>query len=85
MPRAYLPVWSCAEAARKERTFLRGSEAKSLALMRRAATGIRDEIVAHLGPNLPRILVLAGKGNNGADAVLTAALLRQPRDRKSVV
>mgnify|MGYP000570654834 CR=1 FL=1 len=46
MPRTYLPVWSCAEAARKERAFLRGSEAKSLALMRRAATGIRDEIVA---------------------------------------
>lgn len=85
MPRAYLPVWSCAEAARKERTFLRGSEAKSLALMRRAATGIRDEIVAHLGPNLPRILVLAGKGNNGADAVLTAALLRQPRAEITVL
>jgi NAD(P)H-hydrate epimerase len=85
MPRACLPVWSCAEAARKERAFLRGSETKSLALMQRAAEGIRDEVVAHLGTNLHRILVLAGKGNNGADAVLTAALLRRPRTEVTVL
>lgn len=85
MPRACLPVWSCAEAARQERAFLRGSETKSLTLMQRAAEGIRDEVVAHLGTNLHRILVLAGKGNNGADAVLTAALLRTPRTEITVL
>ena len=85
MPRAFLPVWSCAEAARKERSFLRGRAAKSLALMLRAATGIRDEIVQHVGPSPRRILVLAGKGNNGADAILTAALLRGPETAVTVL
>jgi hydroxyethylthiazole kinase-like uncharacterized protein yjeF len=85
MPRATLPVLTCAEAARREKAFLRGSEAKSLALMHRAATGIRDEIVQHLGVRLGDIMVLAGKGNNGADAVLTAALLRTPQTRITVL
>jgi len=85
MPRALLPVLTCSEAARTEKAFLRGSEERSLTLMHRAATGIRDEIVGHLGPNRGRILVLAGKGNNGADAVLTAALLRTPRTEVTVL
>ncbi|MEY3829922.1 MAG: YjeF-related protein N-terminus, partial [Verrucomicrobiota bacterium] len=85
MPRATLPVLTCAEAARREKAFLRGSEAKSLALMHRAAEGIRAEVVQHLGARLGDILVLAGKGNNGADAVLTAALLRTPPTRITVL
>lgn len=85
MPRATLPVLTCAEAARREKAFLRGSEAKSLALMHRAAEGIRHEVVQHLGARLGAILVLAGKGNNGADAVLTAALLRTPLTRITVL
>jgi len=85
MPRATLPVLTCAEAARREKAFLRGSEARSLTLMHRAAEGIRAEVVQHLGARLGDILVLAGKGNNGADAVLTAALLRTPRTRITVL
>jgi len=85
MPRARLPVLSCALAAQQEKAFLRGSETKSLALMHQAATGICDEIIRHLGPRLPRILVLAGKGNNGADAILTAALLRSAQTQVTVL
>ena len=85
MPRATLPVLTCAEAARREKAFLRGSEKRSLTLMHRAAEGIRAEVVQHLGSRLGHILVLAGKGNNGADAVLTAALLRSPRTRVTVL
>jgi len=75
MPRALLPVLSCAQAARAERAFLRGDVRRSLALMTQAAAGIRDEIGRHVR-RPASILVLAGKGHNGADAVLAAALLR---------
>ena len=76
---ALLPVLSCAAAARAEKAFLRGDLTKSLALMTKAAVGIRDEVVRHIGPSPRSLLVLAGKGNNGADAVLAAALLRGPK------
>ena len=75
MPRALLPILSCAQAARAERAFLRGDARRSLALMTKAAEGIRDEIVRQVG-RPASVLVLAGKGHNGADAVLAAALLR---------
>lgn len=75
MARALLPILSCAQAARAERAFLRGDARRSLALMTKAAEGIRDEIVRQVG-RPASVLVLAGKGNNGADAVLTASLLQ---------
>jgi NAD(P)H-hydrate epimerase len=67
-----LPVLSCAEAAAAEAAFLDGSAALSWQLMNRAARGVGDEALALLGRKPDRILVLAGKGNNGADAFLAA-------------
>jgi NAD(P)H-hydrate epimerase len=67
-----LPVLSCAEAAAAEAAFLGGDDALSWQLMNRAAHGVGDEALALLGRKPERILVLAGKGNNGADAFLAA-------------
>ncbi len=69
---ARLPVLSCAEAAAAEAAFLGGDAALSWKLMNFAARGVADEAVALLGRKPERILVLAGKGNNGADAFLAA-------------
>ena len=67
-----LPVLSCAEAAAAEAAFIGGDAKVSWELMNRAARGVGDEAVALLGRKPERILVLAGKGNNGADAFLAA-------------
>ena len=69
---ARLPVLSCAEAAAAEAAFLAGDASLSWKLMNLAARGVADEAVALLGRKPERILVLAGKGNNGADAFLAA-------------
>ncbi len=67
-----LPVLSCAEAAAAEAAFLGGDAKRSWGLMNVAARGVADEALALLGRKPARILVLAGKGNNGADAFLAA-------------
>ena len=67
-----LPVLSCAEAAAAEAAFLAGDEKLSWQLMNVAARGVGEEALALLGRKPERILVLAGKGNNGADAFLAA-------------
>lgn len=72
MSSARLPVLSCAEAAAAEAAFLGGDAKLSWELMNRAARGVGDEALALLGRKPGRILVLAGKGNNGADAFLAA-------------
>ena len=69
---ARLPVLSCAEAAAAEAAFIAGDAALSWRLMNSAARGIAEEAAALLGRKPARILVLAGKGNNGADAFLAA-------------
>lgn len=69
---ARLPVLTCAEAAAAEAAFLAGDATLSWKLMNVAARGVADEAVALLGRKPERILVLAGKGNNGADAFLAA-------------
>lgn len=69
---ARLPVLSCAEAAAAEAAFIAGDTSLSWKLMNLAARGVADEAVALLGRKPNRILVLAGKGNNGADAFLAA-------------
>ena len=69
---ARLPVLSCAEAAAAEAAFLADDTALSWKLMNVAARGVAEEAVALLGRAPERILVLAGKGNNGADAFLAA-------------
>ena len=69
---ARLPVLSCAEAAAAETAFIGGDAARSWKLMNRAARGVGDEALSLLGRRPTSILVLAGKGNNGADAFLAA-------------
>ena len=72
MSSARLPVLSCAEAAAAETAFIAGDAKLSWELMNRAARGVADEARSLLGRKPARILVLAGKGNNGADAFLAA-------------
>lgn len=67
-----LPVLSCAEAAAAEAAFLAGDAKLSWQLMNVAARGVGEEALRLLGRKPERILVLAGKGNNGADAFLAA-------------
>jgi len=67
-----LPVLSCAEAAAAEAAFIHGDGALAWNLMQRASRGIAHEARSLLGRPPRRILVLAGKGNNGADAFLAA-------------
>lgn len=67
-----LPVLSCAEAAAVEAAFIGGDRALSWRLMRCASLGVACEAVSFLRRAPRRILVLAGKGNNGADAFLAA-------------
>ncbi|MDP5019335.1 MAG: hypothetical protein NWP71_01320, partial [Opitutales bacterium] len=69
---ARLPVLSCAEAAAAEAAFLAGDAKLSWQLMNVAARGVGDAALSLLGRKPKRILVLAGKGNNGADAFLAA-------------
>ena len=69
---ARLPVLSCAEAAAAEAAFLAGDAKLSWQLMNVAARGVGEAALSLLGRKPERILVLAGKGNNGADAFLAA-------------
>jgi NAD(P)H-hydrate epimerase len=69
---ARLPVLSCAEAAAAEAAFLAGDAKLSWQLMNIAARGVGEAALSLLGRKPERILVLAGKGNNGADAFLAA-------------
>ena len=67
-----LPVLSCAEASAAEAAFLAGDAKLSWQLMNVAARGVGEAALSLLGRKPDRILVLAGKGNNGADAFLAA-------------
>ena len=67
-----LPVLSCAEAAAAEAAILAGDEKLSWQLMNLAARGVAESALSLLGRKPDRILLLAGKGNNGADAFLAA-------------
>ncbi len=67
-----LPVLSCAEAAAAEAAYLGSNTTLAWRLMQRASRGIAHEALSLLGRKPRRILVLAGKGNNGADAFLSA-------------
>ena len=73
-----LPVLSCAEAAAAEAAFVAGDAKLSWRLMDVAARGVAAEALALLGRRPRRILVLAGKGNNGADAFLAALRCAKP-------
>ena len=71
------PILSCAEAQALERRLLIGDEGREWAAMNRAGRSLGMEVVDDFGevgrfPEFGRILVLAGKGHNGGDAILAA-------------
>ncbi len=78
MSRDRLPVLSCAEAAAAEAAHIGGDGTKSWNLMRKAAGAVARHARSLLPAAPRRTLVIAGRGNNGADAFL-AALLVAPR------
>lgn len=82
------PVFSCKEALAWERRQLIGGEAAEWAAMQRAGRGVARSILrdaAEIGGLRPaaRILVLAGKGHNGGDALLAARELLAVRHHAS--
>jgi len=85
------PILSCAEAVDFEARLL-GTETLQWAAMVAAGTGVAKAALADFAeigdfPDAGRLLVLAGKGNNGGDALLAAneILKRHPAARADVV
>lgn len=83
------PVLSCAEAKAWETVLLK-DEASEWDAMQRAGRSLAAAIVQdyrEIGgmPDDARILVLAGKGHNGGDALLAARVLLQAHPHASVV
>jgi ADP-dependent NAD(P)H-hydrate dehydratase / NAD(P)H-hydrate epimerase len=86
------PILSCAEAARFEESLFGGDESLQWAAMLDAGSGVASAVMsdfAEIGdfPAGGRLLVLAGKGNNGGDALIAAGeiLKRHPGARADVV
>lgn len=78
------PILSCEQAAKFEAGYFAGEEAREWAAMQAAGRAVAAGVVRdfeEIGglPAAPRILVLAGKGHNGGDALLAAAALREAR------
>jgi len=80
------PILSCAEAGSLERELFAGNEIREWAAMRQAGAAVAAAVLAdfeEIGgfPATGNLLVLAGKGHNGGDAMLAAAeiLRRHPR------
>ena len=74
------PILTCDEARALEARVLGGEEAKEWAAMQRAGRAIASAVghdFEEMGglPSRTRILVLAGKGHNGGDAVIAAQAL----------
>lgn len=72
----HLPVLRCSEVATEEARFIKGRTSVAWQLMQKAARGVAQEALAFLNRRPEKILVLAGKGNNGADALLAAKICR---------
>ena len=86
------PIFSCDEARDFEAQFFGGDEAKEWPAMQRAGRAIAAAVLRdfeEIGgfPSDDRVLVLAGKGHNGGDALLAAqAILEKfPAARADVV
>ena len=75
MTAAYLPVLSCTAFAASEARWLRKNPGKEHLLMQRAVAGIAEATLIQLGRKPEVVLVLAGKGKNGADAILAGCAL----------
>lgn len=81
---ALLPALTCAEMAAAERAWLRRNPGRDWALMRRAAAAVAEEARLALGRPPRSVLVLAGKGRNGADAILAGLRLAGKSGRLTV-
>ena len=86
------PILSCDEARRFEQQLFGGDETKEWPAMQRAGCAVANAVVCdfeELGgfPSLGRVLVLAGKGHNGGDALLAARVIltRFPEARADVL
>ncbi len=86
------PILSCAEAKTLERRLFAGDEGREWAAMQQAGAALAAAVLEdfeELGgfPGGGRVLVLAGKGHNGGDALIaTQAILdRHPAARATVV
>jgi len=75
MSAVYLPVFSCAAFAANEARWLKKNPGKERLLMQRAVAGIVEATLIQLGRKPRVVLVLAGKGKNGADAILAGCAL----------
>jgi NAD(P)H-hydrate epimerase len=84
-PAASLPVLSCAEAAAAEATWIAGDARRSWELMILAAAQLAVRAAGLLRRPARRVLVLAGKGNNGADAILAASVFADAGAEVTVV
>lgn len=80
-----LPVLGCAETLSAERAWLARRPGRDWSLMRLAAAAVAREARRALADPPARTLVLAGKGRNGADAVLAGLMLAGRRGRLTVV
>ncbi|MBK9991532.1 MAG: NAD(P)H-hydrate dehydratase [Verrucomicrobia bacterium] len=71
------PILTLEDAKRFEEGLFCGDEAKEWQAMTKAGRAVGEAVVADFGevgrfPNAPCVLVLAGKGHNGGDALLAA-------------
>ena len=85
MEPAALPVLSCAAAAAVEATAIGGEAGRSFDLMIRAAANLAVRSARLLRRPARRVLVLAGKGHNGADAILAASVFADEGAEVTVV
>jgi len=90
-PASSHPILTCAEARALEAKRFGGDEAGEWAAMKAAGAAVAAAVLADFEeavgfPETDTVLVLAGKGHNGGDAMLAAAeiLRRQPRARADV-
>ena len=68
------PIMSCAEASEFERRFFARGGFGEREAIRRAGRGIAEEFLREFDiGNSPRIIVIAGGGHNGADAIAAAS------------
>jgi NAD(P)H-hydrate epimerase len=86
------PILTCAEAKAWEQSLLGDEVEKSYAAMQRAGAGVgvailRDFVQWRPLPRDPKVLVLAGPGHNGGDALLAAQeiLRARPRGQATVI